>query len=119
MARRKLSPRRKTAQICSIVVDGETESWYLEALSKAEGIKQLKIKPDLPKKKRLDDLYKYVAQQATDYDKVIWIIDMDTTIAESKVANTLKETMQKFQRKRKSLEAQGISVIINTPCLEK
>ncbi len=119
MAKRKRSPRGKGAKVCSIIVDGETEQWYTETLRKAEGLKHLKIKPDLPKKKKLTDLYEYVKQQVVIFDKVIWIIDMDVPIVQAKKTGNLKEVMAQFKKERAQLEDSGVTVIVNTPSIEE
>jgi hypothetical protein len=80
----KHSPRGGGATTVAILVDGETESWYVESLKSFERLRRLKITPDLPKKSKLEDLYKRAKKLAIDYDKVIWIIYVDVPIAEGK-----------------------------------
>lgn len=106
-------------KVYSIVVDGKTEAWYLQMLKKNERLQSIKIKPDLPKKKRFSELFDYVSEQAKYYDKVIWIIDLDTIVAEAKQKKDLKETMQKVAQDISQLEENGVIVIVNNPCLEE
>lgn len=117
--RNSRNPRGSGAKVCSIIVDGETEQWYTETLRQAEGLKHLKIKPDLPKKKTITELYKYVRKQANIYDQVIWIIDMDVTISEAKKAGNLKVVMARFKGESVSLnKLTNVKIIVNTPSLE-
>lgn len=115
----KRSPRGGGATTVAILVDGETESWYIELLKSFERIRNLKITPDLPKKSKLEDLYKRAKALAIDYDKVIWIVDMDVPIANGKRNGNLKDVMATFKRKRAALEKTGVIVIVNTPSIEQ
>lgn len=115
----KRGPRGGGATTVAILVDGDTESWYIESLKSYERIRHLKITPDLPKKSKLEDLYKRAKALAIIYDKVIWIIDMDVPIAEGKKNGNLKQTMATFKRERAILEETGVIVIVNTPSVEE
>lgn len=119
MARRKKKSRGTGRKTMSIIVDGQTEQWYTESLRQTERLRGLKIKPDLPKNKKLHQLYDYVAQQAETFDLVLWIIDMDVPINEAKRADQLKEVMAEFKKQRTRLEKLGVTVIVNSPSLER
>lgn len=116
---KKRSPRGQGATTVAILVDGETESWYIEALKSAERIRHLKITPQLPKKSKLKDLYAVAKELAKDYDKVFWIIDMDVPIADGKKNGNLKQVLATFKQERASLEKMGVIVIVNTPSVEE
>ncbi len=119
MAKRNRKSRGSGNKTVSIIVDGETEQWYAESMKQTERLRGLKIKPDLPKKKTLPQLYAYVEEQAVIFDLVIWIIDMDVPIAEAKRVGKLPEVMVEFERQRSKLEADGVTVIVNSPSLER
>jgi hypothetical protein len=104
----------------SIIVDGKTEIWYLQMMKEHESLKSIYIKPELPTKKKLEELFEYVIVNSKDYSQVIWIIDFDTILKEereSKVGSKskiteLKEYLSKIEH------VKNISVLVNTPCLE-
>lgn len=54
-------------------MDGETEAWYLQLLKDFENIREIKIVPELPNKKTLEEQYEYVIGRFDSYEKVIWI----------------------------------------------
>lgn len=118
MAKKRRIPRLGRKQV-SIIIDGETEQWYTESMRQVEQLRGLKIKPDLPKKTTLKDLYPYVAKQVIDFDQVIWIIDMDKPISDAKKVGKLSEVMSKFKRERAKLEKMGVIIIVNSPSLER
>lgn len=119
MAKRRGKSRGRGKKTVSIIVDGETEQWYAESMRATEQLRSLKIKPDLPKKKTLEALYDYVAKQAEIFDVVIWIVDMDVPVAEARKRGDLAAVMAKFKRKRTELVARGVTVIVNSPSLER
>lgn len=119
MAKRNRRSRGSGNKSVSIIVDGETEQWYAESLRGHEQLRKLRIKPDLPKKKSLKELYPYVTEQASIFDQVVWIIDMDVPISQAKRAGKLAKVMATFKRQRSLLEKQGVTVIVNSPSLER
>lgn len=110
-------PSRKTI---SIIVDGETEKWYFQLLKEYEKLKSFDIKPDLPKKRKLKEVYDQVVTDASNYYKVLWIIDLDVVIKESQkrkkgskpISVVLSEYIEKLKKKK------NVEVLINTPCFE-
>lgn len=104
----------------AVVVDGETEMWYLHMLKRNEPGLTIAIRPELPKKKTLKEQYASVKENADQYDKSIWIIDLDTIIRESrertkgkdKIIAELKDYLNEVKGNNR------IQIIINTPCLE-
>ena len=115
----KRNPRGRGATTVALLVDGETESWYIEALKSVERLRNLKITPQLPKKSKLEDLYEVAKDLARIYDKVIWIIDLDVPIANGKKYGHLKQVMETFKRERTALEEMGVIAIVNTPSVEE
>lgn len=107
-------------EVYSLIVDGETEVWYFQLMKQYESLKMIDIKPELPKKKKLSELYKLDKDNARDYTRVIWIIDFDAIIKEDKEVRKgsksrflqLKEYIAELKR------LDNVEVLINTPCLE-
>jgi hypothetical protein len=120
MARKNNSRAIKTRQgntTIAIVVDGETEKWYLEKMKEVECL-NIKIKPELASKKSIDGQTEFVCERLEEeYDKVYWVLDADTIIREVKQKKgkieRLKNAIIKLKKQHKNLE-----VFINTPCLE-
>ena len=75
MARSKSTRKGAGKDVYSIVVDGETEVWYFQLLKQYESLKNVDIKPDLPKRKKLSELYDLVVENAAEFTKVIWVIE--------------------------------------------
>ncbi|HPH15934.1 MAG TPA: RloB family protein [Bacteroidales bacterium] len=106
----------------AIVVDGETEVWYLQMLKRNERDIRVSIKPEIPNKKSLKEQYNLVCDLLNrEYSKVIWIIDFDTVIKEEKeTPKGKKSTIKTFNEYRKELidNFSNILIIVNNPCLE-
>ena len=127
------------------MADGETEIWYLQMMKKyelenkqEEQDKQqirLTIKPELPKKKRIEDQCELVCKLAQEeYDKVFWIVDLDQIKKEQRDMlskkkkgkggkKSEKDPMQTFIECREKVihgkkYAKRVRVIVNNPCLE-
>ncbi|WP_291906757.1 RloB family protein [Chitinophaga sp. CB10] len=99
----------------AILVDGETEKWYLDKLRSYENPSGIIIKPDLPSKKSLQEQFEAVKQNALVYDVSIWIVDLDVVLSE-KQENTFNNYLSEISG-NKSLQ-QRIYVLVNTPSLE-
>lgn len=111
---------KSTVPVISIIVDGETEVWYLQLMKHFEGLKNIDIKPELPKKRGLSDLFQLVQSHASDYSEVYWIIDLDAIIKETnekqKGAKSKLEELKGYITKLQHYK--NVQVLINTPCLE-
>jgi hypothetical protein len=83
MARSSSGKRGTGRKTFAIVVDGETELWYIQMLRKHEAISGVSIQPELPKKKRLAEQFDAVVANSKIYDHSIWIIDLDVVIREN------------------------------------
>lgn len=117
--------KRKTNPAFAIVADGETEIWYLQMMKQNERQVRLTIKPELPKKKRIEDQCELVCKLAQEeYDKVFWIVDLDQIKKEQREATRgKKDPMRTFIECREKVlhgkkYAKRVRVIVNNPCLE-
>ncbi|HHB79058.1 MAG TPA: RloB domain-containing protein [Saprospiraceae bacterium] len=109
MTRRKR--HRLPKDVFLIIVDGQTEKWYLEMMKESIALPRINIKPELPKKKELHQIVKAIERHKNDYDKVIWLVDYD------EIRNNHQE--RKFQDIQQRLaKFDNIEIIANNPCLE-
>lgn len=105
----------------AVLVDGETEFWYLQMLKRNERLIKVDIKPEIPQKKKLADQFSKAIELSKDYDMVFWIIDLDTVLNESQQAKKGVENPIEVLLKYKQTIAdkhKNIILIINQPCLE-
>lgn len=112
---------RKGIKTYSIIVDGKTEVWYLQMLKKHEKLPRIDIKPELPKKKKLSEQFKSVTDNAAIYDEVIWIVDFDTIINETRENKIgTKTALQEFKEYKNKIDKNysNVEVLVNMPCLE-
>lgn len=106
----------------AIVVDGETEFWYIQMLKRNERLISVDLKPEIPQRKKLSGQYSKVVDLSKDYDKVYWIIDFDVINKETREAKRgaktalqeLKEYCDNIERNYKNI----VIVIVNNPCFE-
>ena len=116
--RRKIPPKGKPK--VAVVVDGETEAWYLTMLNRNEPNTKFQIKPEIPQRKSLSDQYNKVQSLSNDYDTVVWIVDMDVILKETREAKKGQprplDEFLKYKDKLSSIT--NVSVIINQPCIE-
>lgn len=112
----------KTTPTYAIVVDGETEVWYLQMLKRNERNIRVSIKPEIPNKKSLEDQYNLVCDLSTkEYTKVFWIIDLDTLVKEEReVSKGKKSPLKTLQEYRQNISNKypNVIVIVNNPCIE-
>ena len=110
----------QTKQAFAVVVDGETEYWYLQMLKHNEPNIPFNIKPQILQKKNINQQYDLVtALLEDDYDKVFWIVDLDVLLKEEREKRNSTSSLQQFLNYYKSLSKQKkIVVIVNNPCLE-
>lgn len=105
----------------AIVIDGETEFWYLQMIKRNERQIKVDIKPEIPQKKKLSDQYLKVLELSESYDKVYWVVDLDVILSESLLAkkgNT--KSIDSFIQYKGVIENKhkNVIVVINQPCLE-
>lgn len=106
----------------AFVVDGETEVWYIQMLQRNERGLNIKLKPDIPSKKSLREQYELVVKQLeSEYDYVVWLIDLDKVMEETRDTPKGKITSldQLINYRAKLLfKYKNVEVLINNPCLE-
>ena len=109
-----------TKQAFAVVVDGQTEYWYLQMLKQNEPNILFDITPKILQKKNIDQQYELViALSEEEYDKVFWIVDLDVLLKEEREKKSNSSSLQKFLAYYKSLSKnQKVVVIVNNPCLE-
>lgn len=117
---RRKSKRFPGHKTISIVVDGETEIWYLQMLKKYEKLTDVTIKPELPKKKRIDEFYEMVLENRLDFDHVIWIVDLDVILKEERELKSGSQSLlNRFKQYLKEIASyDNVDIVINSPCLE-
>ena len=110
----------QTKQSFAVVVDGETEYWYLQMLKRNEPNIPFNIKPQILQKKNINQQYDLVtALLEDDYDKVFWIVDLDVLLKEEREKNNSTSSLQQFLSYWRKLSNQNkVVVIVNNPCLE-
>ncbi len=111
MKKKKFNKRRPLKKVFSIIVDGQTEKWYFQLANKYERFPRIDVKPELAKKKKLREMFQLVVENATIYDKVFWLIDLDI-ILQNNQTNEFKNYFLKLKRNEK------VVVLVNNPCLE-
>lgn len=105
----------------AVVVDGQTESWYLAMIARNEPDSRFRIKPEIPQNKSLAEQYAKVISLAADYDEVIWIVDFDVILKETREGKRGElGAMKVFIRLKNKLESEydNVTIIINQPCIE-
>lgn len=105
--------KRYFRRVYSIIVDGETEKWYLDLLKEHEKYRlpRIDIEPKIPKKKKLTDLEELICSNAEKYDMVFWIVDLDAIRHDGQMDSFLDLV-------RKLRKIKNIRVLVNNPCLE-
>lgn len=106
----------------AVVVDGETEVWYLQMLKRNEREIRVSIKPEIPNKKSVEEQYNLVCELSNkEFTKVFWVIDLDTVIKEENEApKGKKPPLKTFEEYRTNLadNYENVVVIVNNPCIE-
>jgi hypothetical protein len=107
--RKSIKPTNKRI---AVVGDGQTEKIYFDKLKEVEGLRNVSLKPDLPKNV---GSYKGVFDKAESlyaegYDEVYCLIDMDKVLSDN--------TLAKYLTDKKRLEKKGIIVFESNPCIE-
>jgi RloB-like protein len=111
MSRNRTSIKPTNKRI-AVVGDGQTEKIYFDKLKDVEGLRNVSLKPDLPKSvgsyngvfDKAESLY------AEGYDEVYCLIDMDKVLSDN--------TLAKYLTDKKRIEKRGIVIFENNPCIE-
>lgn len=106
--------------VVAVVVDGDTEAWYLYMLKRNHPDLKFQIKPEIPQKKSLSYQYDKVINLSDDYDTVVWIVDMDVILKETREAKKGQpRPLDEFLKYKGLLDSvTSVTVIINQPCME-
>lgn len=99
---RKIRNNRLPAKESFVVLgDGGCEKWYLEMLSQNHRNLSMRVEPQLSIKKKLLDKFDQVKKLAKVYDKVIWIVDYDVILKETREKKKgIKQHIKKFENLR-------------------
>lgn len=126
--KRKTNQRKAETKTYAFVVDGDCERWYIELMREHERSFAAQVRPELRQPKTLEEQYGLVVELALSYDYVVWIIDLDVVMRETrecrereitpsrKLSGYLDAIEQMNERNRE--EKREIITIINNPCLE-
>ncbi len=95
----------------SVIVDGKTEVWYFQLMKTHEKLPRINIEPELPKKKKLSELFGLAKKNARDYDRVFLLSDLYAIIHDAQI----DELRKYFDETKKN---EKITILFNNPCLE-
>lgn len=126
------SKKRNLKNAIAVIVDGKDEKWYIEKVKEhypCKSLKSMGIKPELPEKKKVDDIFAYTKGKVEEeYSQVILILDMDTILRNDSEFRKFKLYYERYtaaknnQLKGKQKSSYGwmekLLLIVNTPCLE-
>lgn len=119
---KRLINKRKFKKVCTFIVEGETEKWYINQLKIEENISHIKISPEIIRKSSLKYQYHMIEEYAEYSDIIYWIIDYDIIKYQdfqsktNRCSEELKIYINKLNISRKLKNK--IVIIINNPCLE-
>lgn len=118
--RNRLKIKLKGSKTFALVVDGDTEVWYLQMLMRNERDLKINIEPKLPSKKSIIEQFIMVEGLAQNYTKVFWIVDYDVIAKETREAKKGTETSEQLfiRLKDKAEKLENVIVIVNNPCIE-
>ncbi len=122
--RKRKNSNRTFKHTYAVVVDGETEGFYLQMLKRHEGSNRranVKIDPQIPQKTSLEVQYNKVLTLAEEYTFVYWIVDLDTILKETREAKKGNvKPIDTFTDYHKTLEKKtnNVIIVVNNPCLE-
>jgi hypothetical protein len=109
---RNRKPIKPTNKSIAIVGDGQTEKIYFDKLKEVEGLRNVRLKPDLPKNvgsyKGVFDKAESLYEQG--YDEVYCLIDMDKVLSDN--------TLAKYLTDKKRIEKKEIIVFESNTCIE-
>ncbi|MCD6180317.1 MAG: RloB domain-containing protein [Bacteroidales bacterium] len=95
-----------------MIIEGETECWYLQLMQQHENLPKVDIKPELPKKRKLNEIKSLLKKLLEDgYDEIFWLVDLDAIITHNQCSD-LQKIINNFKKEKE------IEILINNPCLE-
>lgn len=125
--------KKRTARLSvAVIVDGEDEKWYVEKVKAhypCPKLNQVKVKPELPYKKKVQELFLFAEQKLEEgYSFALLVIDLDSVLKDKNEWQKFKEYYTKYQDARNDqLKGKAVNkfgwmrnlcVIVNNPCLE-
>ncbi len=124
--------KRSAKEAIAIIVDGQTEKWYLAKVKDnypCTALKTVKVKPELPEYKRIQDLFDLAKNKLDEeYTFVILIVDLDEPRNDSSELAKFNDLYGKYllakkdklsgKQKDKYAWMKNILVIVNNPCFE-
>jgi RloB-like protein len=109
---RNSKPIKPTNKRIAVVGDGQTEKIYFDKLKEVEGLRNVSLKPDLPKNvgsyRGVFDKAESLYEQG--YDEVYCLIDMDKVLSDN--------TLAKYLTDKKRIKKKGMVVFESNPCIE-
>lgn len=128
----RIIKKRASKESIAIIVDGKDEKWYISNVKKyypCTAIKSMKIKPELPERKKVQELFNLAESKLNEgYTFVILIIDLDEPLKDVTEYNKFKGLYGKYllvqddkltgRQKSKYGWMSKLLVIVNNPCLE-
>ena len=101
----------------AVIVDGQTEQWYIECAKRhyREGtLRAISIAPKLPQKKKIDELVSLAKEKVLEgYKKVVLIVDFDEVLSNNNEFERFKILVN-----TPDIWMKDVMVIVNNPCLE-
>lgn len=119
----RLTQKRSLKNTIAVIVDGQTEQWYLQSVKmhyRPEALRSIRIEPKLPHHKQIGDLFEMARLTAEEgVAHVILIIDLDEILANQEEFVRFKAFMKKYQSTDDvNSWMHKVTVVINNPCLE-
>lgn len=116
----------------ALIVDGKDEKWYVDRVKEhypCTALKAIKIKPELPERKKIQDLFDLAkGKLEEEYTFVVLIIDLDEPLKDINEFNKFKELYTKYVaaqsnslvgRQKSNYDwMKNLLLIVNNPCLE-
>lgn len=118
----------------AIIVDGKDEEWYLSKAKahyqrQCPALRRISIKPDLPQKKKIDELFGEAERKVGEgYSQVMLIIDFDDPLHKPEEMRKFRLWYDRYLSAREGRQtgrqktAYGwmsrLLVVVNNPCLE-
>ena len=120
--RRTQRKERNSIPAFAVVVDGNTEVWYLQMLKRNERDLRVSIKPEIPNNKSVKEQFDLVCELlGKEFSKVFWVVDFDVVIKEELEApKGERSPLTTFLEYRARLlrDYENAVVVVNNPCLE-
>lgn len=118
----RTTKQRKLNNTIAVIADGQTEKWYLESVKvhyRHDTLKGIRIEPQLPHKKQIDELVSLAKGKVTEgYKKVVLIVDFDEILANDSEFAKFKHFYQGYCDSEHSSWMNNVILVVNNPCLE-